>query len=233
MMKPLKITAWLFDNVVTTDGYLPLDSILTDENIRRFHKDIYYAPRRPGGITGDLIVPDLPFEKRGSGDDWYWACSFNTAAPTMEYISYWHKRFDDHLSKYLDLEGKSGRINIKSGEFKNYRMPKVCKVYPSLTWYAVGDKKGIEDLCHGVVAIGKKTSQGEGFVKRWEVEEIEKDYSEVGPDGDLNRALINLPEGAKSYRMGFYAIRGPYWYLENKRVVYTPLVKEALKKHEI
>ena len=84
-----------------------------------------------------------------------------------------------------------------------------------------------------MVAIGKKTSQGEGFVKRWEVEEIEKDYSEVGPDGDLNRALINLPEGAKSYRMGFYAIRGPYWYLENKRVVYTPLVKEALKKHEI
>lgn len=228
-MKPLKITAWLFDNVVTTDGYLPLDSILADEYIRRHHKDIYYAPRRPGGVTGDLIVPDLPLEKRGAGDDWYWACSFNTAAPTLEYISYWHKRFDDHLSKYLDLEGRSGRINVKSGEFKNYRMPKVCKVYPALVWYAAGDKEGVKDLCRGVVAIGKKTSQGEGFVKRWEVEEIENDYSEIGPDGSLNRSLIELPERAKNYRKSYYAIRGPYWHAENMRMVYVPLVKSAQK----
>jgi CRISPR type IV-associated protein Csf3 len=226
-MRPLKITAWLYDNVVTTDGYLPLDSILADEYIRRRHKDIYYGPRIPGGVTGDLIVPDLPFEKRGSGDDWYWACSFNTATPTMEYISYWHKRFDDHLSKYLDLEGKSGRINITSGEYKNYRMPKICKVYPALVWYAVGDKVGVEDLCRGVVAIGKKTSQGEGFVKKWEVEEIGDDHSEIGLEGELTRALIELPEGAKNYRLGCYGIKPPYWLQENKRVAYVPLAKEA------
>jgi len=228
-MKPLKITAWLFDNVVTTDGYLPLDSILASAYIRRHYKDEYYRLRLPGGVTGDLIVPDLPFEKRGQGDDWYWACSFNTAAPTMEYINYWHKRFDDHLSKYLDLEGKSGRINITSGEFKNYRMPKICKVYPALVWYVVGDKKGVEDLCRGMIAIGKKTSQGEGFVKRWEVEEIDEDYSEIGPDGNLNRALIKLPDGAKSYRLGHYGVRAPYWLQKNKRMVYLPLVKEARK----
>lgn len=224
MMQPLKITAYMQDGrVATTDGYLPLDSILAAEWMRRNHPEAYYNASSHM-LSGEMITPELPFERRGVKDLWNWACSFNMAPPLIEYVMYWHKRFDDQLEKYIDFGGRRGRIDIKSSKYKAYRMSLVVQLFDRLEWYAVGDPGKVLDLCRGVTHIGKKSSQGLGAVDWWEVAPWPKDWSEaVG--GKLARAIpveLGLPPGVTSGRVGTYGIRPPYWHTDHQALCHMP-----------
>ncbi|MCL6479879.1 MAG: hypothetical protein K6T65_16025, partial [Peptococcaceae bacterium] len=208
-------------------GYLPLDSILAAEWMRRNHPEAYYNASSHM-LGGNMITPELPFERRGAGELWYWACSFNTAPPLGEYVMHWHKRFDDHLEKYIDFGGRRGKIDTKSGKYKAYRMPLVVQLFDRLEWYAVGDTGAVLDLCQGVTHIGKKSSQGLGVVEYWTVEPWPEDWSEaVG--GKLSRAVpveLGLPPGIAGGRVGTYGIRPPYWHTDHQRLCYLPGVKK-------
>jgi len=181
------------------------------------------------------IEAPLPFERRGegagtegvdTGDRWYWACSFNQAEPVTEYVTYWHRRFDDVLERYIDFQGRRGKVAEQSGKYKAYRMPLNILILPWLEWYAVGDLKAVRELCSGIVAIGKKCSQGHGIVERWEVEEWPEDWSEVR-DGRLTRAVFDLPPGVEVEYAGkcqrrIYGVRPPYWDRANQSEVWMP-----------
>jgi len=216
MMRPMRIRAYLLDGrIAGTESWFPLDSILASAWMHLHRPEICYQP-----IQGDLIVADLPLERRGSGDRWHWACSFNVVKPIGEYITHWHKRFDDTLEKYLDFKGRRGKVDGKSGKYKAYRMPLNILLMPYLEWYAVGDIDAVRDLCMRIVSLGKKPSQGYGMVERWEVEPVTADYSEV-KDGKLTRAVYDLPEGvAGNIRM--HGMRPPYWLRENQAKVWMP-----------
>src|SRR5690606_4486934 len=95
-----------------------------------------------------------------------------------EQIEYWHRRVDSDLAeKYVDFGGRKGKIQVKAGTYKAYRMPVTVKLIPEVTWYCVGDPEEIERLLSKVTAIGKKTAMGYGQVAEWVVEEIEEDWS--------------------------------------------------------
>ncbi len=208
-MKPLRVRAYLFDGrVAGTEPHFPLDSILAAEWIRRQHPENYYEPPPPG-VTDGWIEAPLPFERRGAGDKWYWACSFNQAKPITEYVTYWHRRFDDELERYVDFKGRRGKVSEQSGRFKAYRMPLNILLLPCLEWYAVGDMDAVLELCQGVAAIGKKPAQGYGIVERWEVEPWNEDLSEVR-NGRLTRSVPGLPAGARG-RQRVYGLHPPYW----------------------
>ena len=220
-MEPMRIRAYLLDGrVAATEPYLPLDSILAAEWARKNYPEEFYNPPKPGQNEG-WIIADLPFEKRGQGNRWYWACSFNQTRPVKEYIMHWNRRFDDQFEKYIDFQGKRGKVDSSSGRYKAYRMPLTVLLFPYLEWFAVGDIEAVRELCQGVAAIGKKPSQGLGFVKEWEVMPWHEDWSEIGPDGKLMRALYELPRGGKAI-MRQYGMRPPYWRRENQGVVYCP-----------
>lgn len=223
-MEPLKITAYLMDGrVATTDSYLPLDSILAAEWMRRNHPDAYYNASSHM-LTNELIIPELPFERRGHGNDWYWSCSFNQEEKLHEYITHWHKRFDDNLEQYIDFRGRRGKINTQSAKYKAYRTPLVIQLYDRLTWYAVGDMAAVFDLCRTVTHIGKKSSQGYGAVDYWEIEPWPEPWS-VWVNGRLMRAIPTseaLPSGHQEVRLSQWGIRPPYWHRENQRVCYVP-----------
>lgn len=217
-MQSMRIRANLLDGrVAGLDHHFPLDSILAAEYIRKHHPDNFYNPPPPGDKT-NWIEPTLPFEKRGKDNKWYWACSFNQIEPTGEYITYWHRRFDDNYEQYIDFKGKRGKVDETSGRFKAYRSPLNILLIPFLEWYAVGDIKAVWDLCKCVTAIGKKTSQGYGIVDRWEVTEWDEDWSETR-DGLLTRALYELPDGVQG-RKAVFGMRPPYWQRENQAVVW-------------
>jgi len=221
-MQPLVITAILFDGrVATTDDFLPLDSILAAEWLRIKLGDDFYNPPPPGQSEG-WIEADLSnvLEKRGKGARWYWACSFNSVKHISEYMTYWNRRFDDGLEKYIDFKGRRGKVDAGSGRYKAYRMPLAIRLYPELKWYAVGDKKIVEQLLSGVNGIGKKQSQGFGLIKAWQAEECAEDYSEYGPGG-LMRAVYDLKDGIKGIRRA-YGVRPPYWRRENQDLVWVP-----------
>lgn len=225
MMQPLKITAHMQDGrVAGTEPWFPLDSILAAEWMRRHHPEAYY--NASSHMLKEMITPELPFARRGAGDLWYWACSFNTAPPLHEYIMHWHKRFDDQLEQYIDFKGKRGRVDIKSSKFKAYRMPMVIQLFDRLEWYAVGDPDAVLDLCRGVTHIGKKSSQGMGAVDWWEVGPWPEDWSEAQGD-KLTRAVpveLGMPEGIGQARVATYGIRPPYWHSDHRALCYMPEV---------
>lgn len=197
-MQPLKVTARLLTGrIATTDLYVPLDSILAHVWMMRHHPERMVASAsavRPE----ELIDPDLPFERRGQGADWYWACSFACGTPRAEDIAHWHKRFDIlEAERYVDFGGRCGKVNTKSGFYKTYRVPVVTFLVPELVWYAVGDMDTIRCMVQTVTHIGKKRAQGYGRVARWYVEAWPEDLSHL-------RAIPD-PLGEE---MG---IRPPYW----------------------
>lgn len=224
-MQPLKITAHLQDGrVAGTEPWFPLDSILAAAWMREHHPDAYYNASSHM-LTNDIIIAELPLERRGENDDWYWACSFNQSPVLHEYVMHWHKRFDNQLGKYIDFGGKRGRVNTTSGKHKAYRMPLVVLLFDCLAWYAVGDLNEIRTLCRKVTHIGKKSSQGLGAVDWWEVEPFAYDWSVVGEGGTLMRAIPagdRLPDGMTGAQLATWGIRPPYWHIENKRLCFMP-----------
>lgn len=205
----MKVTAkMLTGQVATNDGYLPLDSILAYVWMKENHPELMETD---AGKNGEVIIPDLPMiEKRGQGNDWYYACSFACFTPLKETKRYWHKRFDEQLGEtYIDFKGKRGTVNVKSAQYKNYRIPLNIILIPEITWYIRGDKAEIERMLQQITHIGKKASQGLGAVREWKIETIDKNLSWLRPIPDKNGD-------------DFQAIRPPYWYFENYRRVVWP-----------
>lgn len=217
-MQPMRMRAYLLDGrVAGTEPYFPLDSILAAMWIHKRYPELCYQP-----VVGDFIQADLPFERRGNGESWYWACSFNVAKPIGEYVTYWNRRFDDQYEQYIDFKGKRGKVSASSGRYKAYRTPLNVLLFDYLEWYAVGDIDEVRELVEMVVAIGKKPAQGFGLVDRWEIVPWDDDWSEVR-DGKVTRALPRLPDGCRGIIKPF-GLRPPYWDIKNKQVVYMPWI---------
>lgn len=221
-MQPLRIRSYLLDGrVVGVQWPFPLDSILAAEWMRRNHPAEYYGPPPPN--AAGWIEPDLSgvLDRRGEGDRWWYACSFNQTPPVTEYTHHWHRRFDDQMERYINFGKRRGKVDSSSGKYRAYRMPMNVYLFAEpLTWYAVGDADSIRDLLTGVVAIGKKPSQGFGLIDRWEVEPWPEDWSEVGPGGKLMRAMYELPAGCTGARVRLNGMRPPYW--RKPEAVYVP-----------
>ncbi|MDN5348531.1 MAG: hypothetical protein PWP65_2096, partial [Clostridia bacterium] len=68
-----------------------------------------------------------------------------------------------------------------------------------------------------------KPAQGFGLVKHWEVESWPEDWSEVGPDGRLMRAVYDLPAGVTGARRALWGVRPPYWNRDSQAEVWVPV----------
>lgn len=221
-MEPLKITAYLSDGrVAGSDCNFPLDSILQYQWFAINKPDLIYAATPP---DENLEHAPLPFERREIDGKWYWACSFNMEKPKGETVKFWHKRFDTILAEeHVDFGKRRGKVNLTSGKYKAYRMPLIVFLFDKLSWYAFGDLEGIKELCVTVTSIGKKKSQGFGFIESWDFEKMEKDFSEKDDRGNLTRPLPfsvkNFRDGGKIMQCG---VRPPYWHRESQEVCYVP-----------
>ncbi len=222
-MQAIRVRAFLLDGrIAGTESWFPLDSILAAEWIRRNHPDKFYMPPPPGVKEGWIEAP-LPLERRGAGNRWYWACSFNQTQPVTEYVTYWHRRFDDNYERYINFGKKRGIVQEQKGLYKAYRMPLNILIFVEpLEWYVVGEIKAVRELCEGIPALGKKPSQGYGLIEHWEVEPWPEDWSEVGPDRRLMRAVYKLPPRVQGVRRRLYGMRPPYYLKENQEEVWVP-----------
>jgi CRISPR type IV-associated protein Csf3 len=192
--------------IATTELYLPLDSILAWAWIKENYPERLNISA--SAIHPDkLIDPILPLERRGEGDNWYWACSFACGDSKNEEILYWHKRFDAQLAEeYVDFGKRRGKVDVKAGNYKNYRMPLITYLIPKLEWYAIGDCAEIERMLNQVFFIGKKRDVGFGRVSKWTAEEWPEDLSFLRP----------IPDEKGDQEMG---IRPPYWMASQYKLV--------------
>ena len=172
-MTPLHVTAHLYSGFANTDPWSPsLDGILAYWYLKeRTDPDLFAI----GATTDAMLIPveGLPLEVVRHGDWWWYAVSSPVYAPAATVRRHQHRRFDEQHERYLDLEGKSGKIQTASGSFKNYRRTIQQHITNQVDWYAVGDQAEVERLLRYATAVGYKTAAGYGRVRRWEVVELD------------------------------------------------------------
>lgn len=207
-MKNLKVVARLLDGRVNSnDGIFNFDSILAYAWMLLYHPDV--LQNRDLRID-NIIEPELPLAKDENGR---WKSSVGFYKQYVEIIEYWHKKINDFDAQfYVDFGGRRGKIDSQKGEYKAYRMPQVIRVIGDVEFYCVGDKDGIEHLLKYVTNIGKKGSQGYGYVKEWIIEEIDEDYTEIGPYGIMRFTPFTgeLPNGGRTYQVRKTRLKPPY-----------------------
>jgi len=217
--QPLHIRA-ILQTPVISDKFLPLDAVLYNQFIRS-----HFGPKKSGHSPRESIVRQgsglqMPIQKRNMNSDhqWYYACSFALIPEITQRSKHsYAKRFDTDLAiDRIDFGGKRGKVDTKSGTFKNYFITDYTWSVPYIDWYCRADKKWISEMLHFCTHIGKKSSQGCGSVLRWEVNETEKDWYLKDEDGRLLRAIPH----EKGYAI--YGIRPAYWLQRHQFKCYLP-----------
>lgn len=207
-MKNLKVTACLLDGRVNSnDGLFNLDSILAYAWMLVHYPDI--LQNRDLRID-NLIEPDLPLAKDKDGR---WKTSLGFYVQYDEIVEHWHKKINDFdAQQFVDFKGRRGKIDSRKGEFKAYRMPQLIRVISDIEFYCVGDPIKMQKYLNLVTNIGKKGSQGYGYVKKWEIEEIEDDYTDIGPYGIMRTKPFTgeLPTDGQTYQIKKMRLKPPY-----------------------
>ena len=117
---------------------------------------------------------------------------------------YWHKRFPIAPVQRLCL---APNTVVKSGQYKNYRVPMRVVSCEKLECYCIGDKDAISKLLAKINFIGKKISQGKGLILSWNIEAC----SGIDEDFILKNRTSPLKEVGK-ISCGLSGWTSPYWF---------------------
>lgn len=205
MNQPLRIRAYLQTGVIS-DQFLPLDAVLYYHAVRDKFGEQHFSLSGRSTVREYGFV-DLPFEKKGDFPRlWFYACSFAQWPQKMiEDKTFYVKQTRVHYTDLIDFRGKRGKIQTKRGEYKSYHVNVYYRHCLYVDWYANGEKEEIINLLRFCTHIGKKTAQGWGSVKKWEVTEWPEDWSIHNSSGELMRAIPSQGSGF------LYGIRPSYW----------------------
>lgn len=205
--KPIRIRAYLQTGVIS-DQFLPLDAVIYYQYVRNI-----LGPQEvtiPGSYAPD--VPDdikLPFliKSGPSPNMWYYACSFaQWPDSVVESKQFYVKKFRLEYSDLVDFKGRRRKVATSRGRYKNYHLWAYYRHALYVNWYAIGDSDAIWNCLRFCTHLGKKTSQGWGAVKMWEITDWPEDWSIKNGKGLLTRALpSNRGDGF------IYGIRPSYW----------------------
>lgn len=217
---PLKIIAHLVDGRFnSSDGIIMLDAIL-------YHA--WYLKHAPHVLEGlynveQISYVGLPLKQLENNR---WAASKGVYKEIANQIEYYNKRPDFFAGDKIDyLDMDKGLISDSVGLYRAYRNPQLIRTVKDgiITFFAVGHKKEIQELLNLMIGVGKKISMGFGIVSKWDVEEIEEDYTTEHPIYGLMRPIeVDKSDKAYSSPIMEYAIKPPYWKAANRRLCYVP-----------
>lgn len=218
---PLKVTAHLVDGrFSSTDGIVMLDSILYHAWFIKHAPHVLEGVYKPEQI-GYVGLPLVHLE------DNRWAASKAIYQEIDKIVEHYNKRPDFFAGDKLDyLDMDKGIISDSVGLYRAYRNPQLIRTVKDgiLTFYAVGKKDKIEELLSLMIGVGKKTAMGFGLVNKWEVDEIEEDYTTEHPEYGLMRPIeVEKSEKVYDYPIMQYAVKPPYWKPKNMRLCYVPV----------
>lgn len=216
-MIPLKITAVMGSEVVVLDGIPTFDGIVAMGVFRQMTQKQQDAlpDIRVTEWADDL---DLPLERwtmdapRLEGADprlfdadgklWGWKASIGIAPVSAR--SRLDIRQPIPYAEFRDLNDKPV-MNFKAGKFKPHDIALPTILAREISWYAVGDLKGVTLAVNQITAIGKKRTVGKGRVLEWRIDEHD------GGDSWRNR-WMPAPDGVGTWK----GVRAPYWRPERK-----------------
>lgn len=182
-MKSLRVVAEMASGLVALDG-LDLASLVALEVLREAHPEGLPDPKSEGVL--DCRDYPVPFDLRGDGDQWWYACSDMQGKPLADAKDHFHSRIDTDRAVPMTTAGK---IAVTYGRYKPTRLPVYAKLYRRVWWWCVGDDRELRRLLDGVTNLGKFRGHGYGHVGRWNVLPMRMDLSESSPKGCVTRAL--------------------------------------------
>lgn len=214
---------------VSLDGLLAAE-IWADQKVGKRDRGEDVAALAADVDPEDLDLPLARCELLG-GDLWHWAatCAYPEKPVDHPVVRYWTGR-PDHAALGDLVADLPGVVSERQGPYRSRSMPLLVTSTDTVTWQCVGDSARIMAILHGVAAIGKKRSQGEGRVLRWEVSPILDDdggwaAGHLHIDGTLGRPT---PDGClrgadvASGGRGVTGLRPPYMYDSRRRNANLP-----------
>lgn len=243
--RPLEVTATLVDGRINShDGIIMLDSILYHAWFLKNAPEVFEGggipsldelrntPTKnlPNGFVrrGDnlFMCVGLPITKR---EDGIYHASMGVYKQVSENIEYWNKRPDFFSADKMEhLDQEKGVLSDSMGAYRAYRTPNLIRTVKDrvITFYCHGTGDKVFDLLSTIPAVGKKPSVGWGIVEKWEVKEIEEDYSFMHPIHGLMRPIPVDNIQLEGYSIMDYAIKPPYYKIVNRRRCYIPNVED-------
>lgn len=187
--EPLRIRAYLRSGIIS-DQFLPIDGVVYYHYVRdKFGvQDVAFANESTVKEYGAI---QLPFRKKMMDSDaWFYSASFaQWPEQYAEGKQSYSKRFRLKHSGLIDFGKRKQHVKTHKGRHKNFFIHVFYRHALYVDWYAVGDKKALEEVLHFCTHIGKKTSQGYGEVISWQVTPWPEDWSVRGQGGKLMRAV--------------------------------------------
>ena len=223
-MEPLQVRAILGSPYLSVEknGALNLDSILS-----KAFFDALPWPTAPASVAVTVPLPLALLWVSPEGLP-LWNCSQLYPWPEGKLLrgkQYWHKRYpSDRMMEW----SKKKNANLSAGRNKEYRVPMPALVpepqlihkeleTPVLQAHCVGNREEIAKLLDHITHVGKKPTQGQGRVLRWEI-------TPLSESADMTRVRImnSRPMPARyfleefgSAEVGDWVRRTftpPYWY---------------------
>lgn len=227
-MANLKVVANLLSGLATFDNWSPdlagiLEWLLLDA------RGMTAPNPTPEDVEASRAIVDkfMPLEKATIGGEWYWATSSPCYTYGAEYSSNFRKRWAPGINSPSPKWGKrKAKWDGSAGAEKSYDLPNYIRVTDSVTWYARGDRAGVEELLRSCTGIGKKRSHGHGQISSWEVIEHESDWHLFGPKGELMRPIpvCEIPKNAPiDIAIRNWGWRPPSWLPANKTQCAMPV----------
>ena len=234
-MTPFEVRAHLATGLAHAAPWATsLDGLLAsemweDEKAAARDRGNYLEAAGPDEVPADL---DLPLARctLAGGDDWHWyaTCAYPEDGTDAPEIHHWSGRPDHRALEQL-ARYRPSVISDRQGRYRARQMPLLLTSTRTVLWRGVGDIDRVSTTLASIDAIGKKRSQGEGHVLRWEVQPVDIDAWSAGhlhPNGLLGRlspriCLQGRPT-VETGGVGRGAIRPPHMHRSRMREVCMP-----------
>lgn len=217
----MKISFEMMSELIA-DRFLSFDSVLLNAHYRLQRNDKWIEAKddlenlskwievKDGAISGSIwYIED---------DEMIW---FHNAAIRKSINS-------DYASKMLKATGKDliGKNNLgkamASGEFKAFDLAFESINPKKIYFYVRGDKGYIEKLCSEIRYFGKKSSVGFGWIKSFEIEEIDSDKSFMLDEYTVSKPLAYSKWDIDSKKVAYYRELPPYNEKKEQVMCYMP-----------
>lgn len=217
----LRVRAHMQTGVIS-DPYLPIDGLLYLVACRQAI-EAEHAMSKPGeSHTRKGLGVVLPMYKANTrNDSWFYKASFaQWPEHTIEDSQAYSKRVSLKYTDVIDFGNKKPKIETARGRYKSYYIKVYYRHCLWIDWFVKGDKEEIEKLLQHLTHIGKKTSQGWGAVKEWQVTPWPEDWTIRDGQGELMRAIPSRKKGF------LYGLRPSYWNPKHQFKVALPKVRK-------
>lgn len=221
-MNNLKVTAYLSTPIGVYDNWSPsLEGLLTyrlleENNLLSSNPTIQQLAE-----VQDFLVDELPLKQNTIMNDKYFCVSSPCYVVKSENTDRYRKRWDNHENS-LNWGKRKAKFLTGEGVEKSYDLPLYTRLTNSISWFAVGNKDGINALLSSVTHIQKKRSYGNGEIKQWQIEIAYDDYHLWRDDKLMRPMPVRLISQKIDNPQLIWGWKSPAWLAANKELCYMP-----------